>query len=134
MQTTLDNPPGAPAPFASYSQVARIELGTGALLVLSGQIAVDENGAPMANRDMRAQAENVFAGIGALLAAHGAALTDIINIRTYLTDMADLPAYGEVRRRLFPAPAPTSTTVQVAKLFRPEALLEVEVVATVPAR
>lgn len=131
MRTTFDNPAGAPGPFANYSQVARIDLGTGALLVLSGQIAVTEDGRALPDRDMRLQAENVFATIAALLDAHGASLADIVNIRTYLTDMDDLPAYGEVRRRLFPADPPTSTTVQVSRLFRPEALLEVDVIATV---
>ncbi|WHT17842.1 RidA family protein [Crossiella sp. CA-258035] len=131
MRTTFDNPAGAPGPFANYSQVARVDLGSGALLVLSGQIAVTEDGQPLPIQDMRVQAENVFATITALLAAHGATLADIVNIRSYLTDMDDLPAYGAVRRQLFPADPPTSTTVQVSRLFRPEALLEVDVIATV---
>ncbi|MGO1049845.1 RidA family protein [Crossiella sp. CA198] len=131
MRTTFDNPASAPRPFTNYSQVARIDLGGGALLVLSGQIAVADDGRPLPDRDMRVQAENVFATITALLDAHGATLADVVNIRSYLTDMDDLPAYGAVRRRLFPVDPPTSTTVQVSRLFRPEALLEVDVIATV---
>ncbi|CAM5501287.1 hypothetical protein SALBM135S_09199 [Streptomyces alboniger] len=53
-----------------------------------------------------------------LLRAHGAGLGDTINLRTFLTDIGT---------------PPTSTTVEVPRLFRSEALIEVEVVAAVPA-
>jgi cation diffusion facilitator family transporter len=40
----IDNPAAAPAPVGAYSQVARINIGTGALLFLSGQVALDDVG------------------------------------------------------------------------------------------
>ena len=52
-----------------------------------------------------------------------------------MTSLDDLPAYGAVRRRLFPAPGrlpPASTTVEVSRLFLPGAVLEIEVTAAVP--
>ncbi|MCY1138354.1 RidA family protein [Actinoplanes sp. Pm04-4] len=66
--------------------------------------------------------------------AHGASLADVSFIRTFMTDLGDLAAYGAVRRRLFPAPGqnpPASTTVEVSRLFLPGAVLEVEVTAVV---
>ncbi|MEV4135312.1 RidA family protein [Dactylosporangium sp. NPDC049742] len=125
----LDNPSGVAAPVGAYSHVARIDAGTGALLFLSGQIALDDDGALVGPGDMVAQATRVFELIGALLSAHGATFADVVNIRTYLTDMALLPLYGQVRRAVFTGPPPTSTTVEVSRLFRDGALLEVEVVA-----
>lgn len=133
MRVTIENPPGVGAPVGAYSHVARIDLGSGALLLLSGQIALDDDGELVGAGDMAAQATRVFELIAAILAAHGATLGDVVNIRTYLTDMTLLPEYGQVRRALFPGPPPTSTTVEVSKLFRPGALLEVEVTAAVRA-
>lgn len=128
MQVTLDNPPSAPQPAnAYYSQVARVELpGGGALLYLSGQVA---DGA-----DLAAQSRGVFETIDALLKAHGATLADIINIRTYLTDIGRLHEYGAVRREFLTGTAPTSMTFEAARLFKPDALVEVEVVAAVSPR
>jgi enamine deaminase RidA (YjgF/YER057c/UK114 family) len=48
--------------------------------------------------------------------------------------MEDLPTYFEVRDRYVNTAAPpASTAVQVVRLARPEALFEVEAVATLPA-
>ncbi|MFI6942936.1 RidA family protein [Streptomyces sp. NPDC050418] len=126
MRVTLDNPPSAPAPLSPYyTQVARIELpGGGALLQLSGQVAEGE--------DLTAQSRGVFEALDALLKAHGAGLADIVNIRTYLTDISRLHEYGAVRREFLTGTPPTSTTVEVSKLFLPWALIEVEVVAALP--
>ncbi|WP_213450335.1 RidA family protein [Rhizomonospora bruguierae] len=132
MRITLDNPATVPAPVGPFAHVARVDLGAGALLLLAGQIAVDDSGDLVAPGDMTAQAERVFDLISSILAAHGGTLADVLHIRTFLTDLADLPAYGAVRRRLFPTDPPASTTVEVSALFRPGAVLEVEVTAAVP--
>jgi 2-iminobutanoate/2-iminopropanoate deaminase len=128
--TILDNPDTVPAPPAGrYSHVAVIDLGARKLLVLSGQVAIDPDGRLVGAGDMTAQTEFIMDTIGAILAAHGATLAHIVNVRTYLIDMSLLAEYGAARARRFSAPMPTSTTVQVAGLFVPGALLEVEVTA-----
>ncbi|QDQ11360.1 RidA family protein [Streptomyces spectabilis] len=122
MHVTLANPVDAPQPLGPYSQVARVPLADGhALLYVSGQIAEGDG--------IAEQSRGVFEALAALLAAYGATLGDIINIRTFLTDMDDLPGYAAVRRSYLTGTPPTSTTVEVARLFRPEARIEVEVVA-----
>jgi enamine deaminase RidA (YjgF/YER057c/UK114 family) len=128
MQISLDNPASAPQPLSPYySQVARIEHADGsALLFVSGQIA---EGATLTE-----QTRGVFETLTALLKAHGAGLADVVNIRTYLTDISKLDEYGAVRREFLTGTPPTSMTFEAARLFRPEALVEVEVVAAVPAR
>lgn len=132
MKLTLDNPPTVAAPFGDrFAHVARLDLDGGALLMLSGQVAVDDTGAVVAPGDAAAQAERIFEIIGGLLAAHGAGFGDILHLRTFLTDMDDLPAYGAVRRRLFPGTPPASTTVQAGRLFLPGVVLEVEATAAV---
>lgn len=128
MQITLDNPASAPQPLSPYySQVARLEQADGsALLLVSGQIA---EGVTVAE-----QTEGVFETLTALLAAHGATLAHVVNIRTYLTDISKLQEYAVVRGRFLTGTPPTSMTFEASRLFRPEALVEVEVVAAVPAR
>lgn len=128
MQISVDNPPSAPQPLSPYySQVARVEHADGsALLFLSGQIA---EGATVAE-----QTRGIFETIAALLKAHGATLTDVINIRTCLTDIGTLDEYGTVRRQFLAGTPPTSMTFEVPRLFRPQARVEVEVVAAVSPR
>lgn len=130
MRITFDNPTTVPAPAGVYSHAARVDDG-GTLLFLSGQIAVDEAGELVGEDDMTAQSHHVLSTIRRILDAHGASFSDIVQIRTFLTDMDRLAEYGAVRRHYHGEQHPTSTTVEVSRLFHPGALLEVEVVATV---
>lgn len=130
MRRTADNPAGVPTPVGRYSQVVKLDLDTGTLLVLSGQVAVDDAGKVIAPGDMAGQTERVFELLEKILEAHGATFSDVVNIRTYLTDITRLSEYAAVRRRYIPTEAPpASTTVEVSKLFSPDALVEVELTA-----
>ena len=132
MTVTFDNPPAAPAPLADrYSNVAVIDLGAVTMLVLAGQVALDHDGA-IVDTDMTTQSEQIFQAIGAILAAHGGGFEHVVNIRTYLTDLDLINEYGAVRRKYLTGTPPTSTTIEISRLFRPEALLEVEVTAVLP--
>jgi 2-iminobutanoate/2-iminopropanoate deaminase len=124
----FDNPATVPAPAGGYSHVARVELGDRTLLQLSGQVAIDAD-RKIVGDDMAAQADFIMDNITAILAAHGASLADVVNIRTFLTDMGQLPEYGKVRAARFTGTPPTITTVEVSRLWVPGALLEVEVLA-----
>jgi 2-iminobutanoate/2-iminopropanoate deaminase len=130
--TIFDDPASVPAPPGRrYSHLARIDLGAKTMLILSGQVALDSDGHLVGDNDMTAQAAFIMDNITAILAAHGASLGDVVNIRSYLTDMNRLAEYGTVRAARFSGstPKPTSTTVEVSRLFVPGALLEVEVLA-----
>jgi 2-iminobutanoate/2-iminopropanoate deaminase len=128
MVIIFDIPATVPAPAGQYSHVARVELGGRTILQLSGQVAIDADRNIVGN-DMATQADFIMDNITAILAAHGATLADVVNIRTYLTDMSQLPDYGKVRAARFTAAPPTITTVEVSRLWVPGALLEVEVLA-----
>ncbi|GAA2381385.1 RidA family protein [Dactylosporangium salmoneum] len=128
MSVVIDSPAGVTPPAGPYSHVARVDAGS-TLLFLAGQIAIGDDGEIVGRGDMGAQARCIFEVVRGILAAHGCGLEDVIHIRTFVTDLGLLPAYGEVRRELFPGPPPASTTVEVSRLFREGALLEVEVTA-----
>jgi enamine deaminase RidA (YjgF/YER057c/UK114 family) len=129
---TFDNPSAAPAPLADrYSNVAVIDLGPVTMLILAGQVALDHDGS-IVGTDMTTQSEQIFQAIGAILAAHGGGFEHVVNIRTYLTDLDLINEYGAVRRKYLTGTPPTSTTIEISRLFRPETLLEVEVTAVIP--
>ena len=97
--------------------------------MLAGPVAVDDAGEVVAPSDVGVQAEQI---IRAVLAVHGATFADVRHIRSFMTNLDDLPAYGAVRRQLLPtANPPASTTVEVSGLFPPGAVLEVQVAAAV---
>lgn len=131
MRVTLGNPATVPPPpNPAYSHTAHVTQGP--MLYVSGQIALDDNGKVDAPGDMTRQSEVIFSLLDRILAAHGATFADVVNIRSFLTDLDLLREYGTVRARYFTGTPPTSTTVEVPRLFHPDALLEVEVVAAVP--
>jgi 2-iminobutanoate/2-iminopropanoate deaminase len=125
----FDNPATVPAPAGAYSHVARAEFGDKTILQLSGQAAIDGEGNIVGGNDVAAQADYIMDNITAILAAHGATLADVVNIRAYITDMSRLSEYGKVRAARFTGTPPTVTTVEVSRLFVSGALLEVEVLA-----
>jgi enamine deaminase RidA (YjgF/YER057c/UK114 family) len=134
MHKTFDNPAGVPQPpQGRYSHVVRIGIGDTVLLMLSGQVSVADDGLTVvAPGDMRGQSERIFEIIGGILKAHGASFEDVVNVRTYLTDMEGRAEYGEVRRKYLPTDQPpTSTTVEVSRLFLTDLVIEVEVMAVI---
>jgi enamine deaminase RidA (YjgF/YER057c/UK114 family) len=131
MLTTIDPSTVPPPPGGWFSHAARVEVGTGALLFVSGQVAVDDTGEIVDVGDMASQAERVFAMLERILTDQGGSFDDVVSIRTFLTDMSLLPAYGAVRARYITGTPPTSTTVAVAGLYRADALVEVDIVAAI---
>ncbi|RKS75065.1 enamine deaminase RidA (YjgF/YER057c/UK114 family) [Actinomadura pelletieri DSM 43383] len=128
MRVTFGNPETVPPPPRPvYSHTALVTAGP--LLFVSGQVALDENGNIDAPGDMARQTEVTFGYIEKILAAHGAGFADVVKVQTFLTDMDLLPEYAEARKPFMKDSRPVSTAVEVSRLFHPDALLEVELVA-----
>ncbi len=122
--------PAGVAPATGYSHVV---WGTGRFIAVSGQIALDADGALVGPGDPAAQARQVFANLGRCLAAAGASFQDVVKLTYYVTDVGFLPAIREARDEVVDtARPPASSAVQVAALFRPDMLLEIEAYAIVP--
>ena len=68
------------------------------------------------------------------LAAAGAALADVVEVSTFLTDMSDFAAYNSVYSEFFGYEGPARTTVAVAALPHPHLLIEIKAVAYCPTR
>lgn len=126
--TRIPAPEGvAPAP--AYSHVV---MGTGRLVAVSGQLALDEDGRPVGEGDPAAQARQVFENLRRCLAAAGAGFDDVVKLTYFVTDIAHLPAIRTARAVHIPDDRlPASSAVQVAALVRPEFLMEIEAFAVV---
>jgi 2-iminobutanoate/2-iminopropanoate deaminase len=86
----------------------------GDLLLLSGQIPVDENG-QVVRGDIAAQTHAVLQRIGETLKLAGATYSDVVRATVWLADIADFAAFNDVYRSYFNDGFPTRSTVQ-AKL------------------
>jgi len=131
-QVKRSNPPALSKP-TGYTHVVEVN-GPGKTVYIAGQIAIDKDGTVVGAGNMKAQAEQVFKNLQAALEAAGAKFSDVVKMNTYITDMEQAPAVREVRARYFGDTTPASTLVQVVRLARPEFMLEIEVIAALPAR
>ena len=114
-----------------YSQVMVVEANSCRQIFVAGQTPRDRDGNCVGPGDMRAQIAQVGENIKAALEAAGATLADVVKTTTYVTDMDEYFKHQDVRMRYFAAALPTSTTVQVSRLSRPEFLVEIEAFAIV---
>jgi 2-iminobutanoate/2-iminopropanoate deaminase len=105
----------------------------GGFLFISGMIATDAIGQLVGAGDVVAQTEQIFKNIESVLGRLDASLDDVVKVVVYLTDVADRGAVNSVRAHHFGDSRPTSTLVQVGALVHPEARVEIETVALVPA-
>ncbi|SMB94364.1 RidA family protein [Deinococcus hopiensis] len=116
---------------AGYSHLAEVR--GGRTIYLSGQIAVDPAGQVVGEGDFTAQARQVFRNIGAALSEVGLTFGAVVKLTLFLTDMTHLPQLRAVRDEFVDVAAPpASSAVQVARLVRPELLVEVEAIAVGP--
>jgi 2-iminobutanoate/2-iminopropanoate deaminase len=145
-----DNAPKAIGP---YSQAVQVD--SGKMLFLSGQIPLDprsmelvqgdisaqtqrvmENlkavlaaaGMELVQGDISAQTQRVMENLKAVLAAAGLDFTHVVRCTIFCTDLADFAKINEVYGKFFPADPPSRATVQVAALPK-GAKVEIDAIA-----
>ncbi len=142
-RTTLDQGPSGRAAMSRREEIRVPELAepishytdavrAGELLFVSGFVPVDGEGRLVGGDDVVAQARQVLANLGAVLAAAGATFADVVKVTIYLTDIADRARINPVRQEVFGDARPASTLVEVSALAVPGAKLEIEAVALIP--
>ncbi len=119
--------------FLDYTPPRRFAAGArvGNVVYLAGETPRDPNTGENVPGDIRQQAELVFQNIERSLRAFGTDLAHVFKITVYLTDMANLEAVSETRRRYLPRTIP-STTIAISRLTVPEFLVEIDAMALVP--
>ncbi len=104
----------------------------GGLLFVSGIVPVDAAGTLVGGDDVVAQARQVFANMGEVLASAGCSFADVVKVTVFLTNVNDRPFVNPVRQEVFGETRPASTLVEVSALVIPGARIEVEAVAVLP--
>ncbi|ANZ39321.1 enamine deaminase RidA [Lentzea guizhouensis] len=110
---------------------------SGRLVFVSGQVAVDETGCVVGVDDLAAQTRQALSNLHHVISRFGADWSDVVKFTWYVVDVSDVQTLRDVRDEIL-RPAlgevhnPASTLVQVAALFGPEFLVEVEAVVAVP--
>ncbi len=114
----------APNPVAAYSQGAE----AGGVVYTAGQLGFDAGGGTFPS-DIESQTLNALTNIRAIVEAAGCRVEDIVKVNVFLTDMAHFDAMNEVYKRFFGGHKPARSTVGVAALPRPGALVEIDAIA-----
>lgn len=125
------NPPGL---WRSPRLTQVVEVQGARMIYLSGQTAADAS-YRVHTTDVRAQANLVYDNIEIALASVGAGWNHVVKTTTYLTDAAHIAALREVRLARFQAleAPPANTLLIVSRLAEPEFLVEIDVIAALPA-
>lgn len=104
----------APAAIGTYSQAVR----HGDLVFLSGQIPLVPASMELVGDDFEAQVRQVFDNLGAVCAAAGAGLDDIVKLTVYLVDMDRFAEVNRIMGEYFSEPYPARAAIGVASLPR----------------
>jgi len=111
-----------------FTQAWRVEA-PAAILFVSGQVPLDDDGDLVAPGDFDGQARRTFENLGRVLDEAGGTFGDIVKVTVYLTDMARLPDYGRIKAEYIRGRPPASTAVGVTALAIPGLMIEVEATA-----
>ena len=100
-------------------------------IYVAGQLPYDKDGNLVGPNDIHAQARRVLQNIQRIVETGGGAMSDVVKVTVYVTDIRYREAYAEVRAEFFGSNPPASTFVQIANLAIPGALIEIDAIAAV---
>jgi reactive intermediate/imine deaminase len=99
-------------------------------LYISGQIPLDMDMNVVGKNDMAAQTEQVYGNLKKVLEDAGGAMTNIVMLNIYCTDIESFDKQTRgMRKKYFGDYYPAVTAVEVKRLYRPDVMIEVEAVA-----
>jgi 2-iminobutanoate/2-iminopropanoate deaminase len=99
------------------------------LVFTAGQVAYIPGTKNLAAGGIREQTKQTLENVKSILTAAGASMDKVVKTTVFLTNISDFAAMNEVYATFFPNNPPSRSTVQVAKLPDPDALVEIETIA-----
>lgn len=107
----------------AYCRAKRV----GALVFVSGTVAVDETGGIIGAGDLYVQSSYSIRKIESALRELGAELRHVVRTRTFVTDISQFEQFARAHREAFGGIDPVATCVEVQRLVIPGLLVEIEV-------
>lgn len=124
------NPSSIALAAKTYTHVVKVTGGT--LVILAGQVAMDDTGRIIGLRDIEAQTHQVLKNIGICLKAAGASFKNVVSRTSYVTDMNDAAKILAIFPQYFDKTnPPPGTLVQIGALYPRDAMIEIEVTAVI---
>ncbi len=134
MSTKKQHSPATLAtPNGHFSAAISIVPAQGRMVFISGMTARKADGTIAGIGDIEAQTRQVCENLKAAMEDAGGKLTDICRVDVYVRNIEHFEAIHKVRREYFPAPAPASTMVEVAKMVKADYLIEISAIAVIGA-
>ena len=117
--------------FGYYSQGVKIDLGTKTMIITARQIALNNEGKPVAPGDYTAQAKFIFERIKQVLGASGATIDDVVKAQFFIKDVARYSEVSAVRNEYFAKARPATTMVEISNTVAAGCDIEIEVMAVI---
>ncbi len=128
MRTRI-NPPHFTKTVGAYSQGLKVDVGDKAMVFVSGQLAMDAEGNPIAPDDISAQTRYIFENIKTILNEAGATLQDVVKVQIFVTDITKFPQVSAVRNEYLGEIRPVSTLLEINRTVKEGCEIEIEVTA-----
>jgi len=116
----------------NYVKNAQVEGGVGYARAVRVGRTIYISGHTSKADGMEQQVQKIYESLGQTLAHFGADFSCVVKENIYARDLDALKAANPVRKKFYGENFPAATWVQVDRLFMPEMLLEVELVAVLP--
>jgi 2-iminobutanoate/2-iminopropanoate deaminase len=116
----------APAAIGPYSQAVRV----GEMVFISGQLGIDPAKGELLS-GIENQTRQALKNIEAILKTANSLLDNAIKVTVFLRDMNNFSKMNEVYGEYFTKNLPARSCVEVSKLPKEDAEIEIEVIATV---
>lgn len=107
-----------------YSRAVRV----GKVVEVSGTVASDGNEV-VGKNDLYQQTKFILKKIESALIESGAALSDVVRTRIYVTDITKWKDVAKAHQEFFGERKPATSMVEVVALISPEYLVEIEATA-----
>ncbi len=115
----------------SYTPAKKIDYGNFYQVYVSGVQAPKDDNHRVVTDDVEEQTKLVFEDISKILAQADATIDDVVKAVIYITDMNDFDKISAIRGEYFKTAMPVSTLVEVNRMTRDGAKIEIEVTAIV---
>jgi 2-iminobutanoate/2-iminopropanoate deaminase len=120
-------PDGGATPRGHYTPGIR----AGDFIYVSGQGPIDPATDQLVVTDVAQQTRITLGNVARVLAAAGAAITDVVKVSVFLRDISDFSAMNQAYSEFFGEHKPARTTIE-SKFHNPQMLVEIDCVAYKP--